>query len=181
MTGQQPTLWSDQDGVIAIYDMNLYRKSEHNPNPLFFQANAHCYQTCLPDQRIINCYEKLNRKMDLHVLTNLTHVFPLWMEHQQDKIQWTMQHLPFLDIQNQYHTIHSPKWKFAQEFLHRPLQKTDILISDYNEDLIPWNHAGGTAVKYLNDINSPDSYTGPHIMKHWNEINIIDYILQFAQ
>lgn len=172
------TIWSDQDGVIAVYEPKAYRQ-HLNPNttPVFFLPNVHYYATVKPDEKIIAAYQQLNQEIPLQILTNLTDDMILAQEHEADKIQWTKTHMPFLNIAEQYHPIHIPKWKFATRYLKRSLQPTDILISDFNNDLIPWKHAGGTAVKYLNGINSEKSYDGPHILPEWSSEEIKDYIL----
>lgn len=176
-----PTLWSDQDGVIAVYELHAYRPSPTNPNPVFFQPNAHYYQNVKPDKKIIEAYRICNSLVPLYVLTNITHDTLLQEEHKTDKIKWTKQHMNFLDLEEQYYPIQIPKHEFAMQKLHRPLQKTDVLISDYNKDLIPWVNAGGTAVKYLNGINSKESYNGPHIPQEWSTDNIVDYIQTLLQ
>ena len=176
MKAHQPTLWSDEDGVIAIYEPHAYRPSPTNPNPAFFQPNVHYYKTVTPDNTIIQVYNELQKYIPFYVLTNLTEEFPLWQEHKTDKIEWTHEHLPFLNMETQFHAIHIPKWQYAQKILQRPLCKSDILISDYNKDLFPWAQAGGTAVKYLNGINSKESYEGPHISNQWTISDIIRYL-----
>lgn len=176
----KPTIWSDQDGVIAIYEPKAY-KQHLNPDttPLFFTPNAHYYATVQPDVKIIQAYQELNKQIPMQILTNLTREFPLWLEHKADKIAWTAKHMPFINIKTQYHPIQKEKWKFAQDNLQRPLHSSDILISDFNQDLIPWQNAGGTAIKYLNGINSEKSYDGPHIHPEWSPNEIKDYILNF--
>lgn len=52
----------------------------------------------------------------------------------------------------------------AVRFLGRPLSVTDILIDDFNENLKLWVAAGGSAIKYLNGLNSMDTYSGPKIV-----------------
>jgi len=40
------------------------------------------------------------------------------------------------------------------------LQSTDILIDDYNKNLVEWQRAGGTALKFLNGQNDPKTWSG---------------------
>lgn len=52
----------------------------------------------------------------------------------------------------------SDKVSAAEDFLGRKLEKTDVLIDDYNPNLKSWSDAGGTAIKYLNGANSSESW-----------------------
>lgn len=42
-----------------------------------------------------------------------------------------------------------------------------ILIDDFNPNLRNWEAAGGTAVKYINGLNSPESFNGLCLFKTW--------------
>lgn len=174
----QKTIWSDEDGVIAIYEPHAY-SIPHGKNSLFLTPDVHYFMSLRADTRITKAYETLQtkHKLPICVLTNLTEQYPLWEEHKADKIKWTKNAMPFLDMETQFHAIHTPKYKFAEDKLKRPLCKTDILISDYNHDLIPWEEAGGTAVKYLNGINSEDSFSGAKIYPDWTSEQISDFLL----
>lgn len=70
--------------------------------------------------------------------------------------------IPWLS-QNNVIITELSKVEEAMRFLGRPLSKQDILIDDFNENLILWKNAGGSAIKYLNGLNSPESYDGPKI------------------
>ena len=179
MTTYQKTLWSDQDGVITKYERHAYTVLLEDGNTLFMTPNAHYFRNLNPDNRIIRAYELLQKENNLsvHVLTNLTDFYPIWKEHKQDKIEWTKDNMPFINIETQYDTIHIPKYLKAQRILGRQLVETDILVSDYNPDLIPWENAGGTAVKYLNGINSEDSFSGLKIYPEMSPNDIREFIL----
>ena len=60
--------------------------------------------------------------------------------------------------------------------IYEKLEKTDVLISDYKNDIYPWIEAGGTAVKYLNGINDPESYPGPKITEDMKPEDIERYV-----
>lgn len=89
--------------------------------------------------------------------------------------------MPFLDIDNQFYAIQIPKYIKAQEILGRKLNKTDILISDYNNDLIPWENAGGTGIKYLNGQNSADSFNGAKITLDMTPTQIKSFIMSLSE
>lgn len=178
MIKPKPTLWSDEDGVIAVYERHAYQSQTNQP-PLWLQPSVHYYKQLQPDERIIEAYRQLqtSHRLPVTVLTNITTQYPVYLEHWMDKKEWTQEHMPFLDVSKQFFAIQIPKCEFARRKLHRQLEPTDILISDYNNDLIPWQKAGGTAVKYLNGLNSQDSFPGPSIPTNWNPDAIRDYIL----
>ena len=80
-----------------------------------------------------------------------------------DKTECVKERFPWLDASHIFVT-HDSKVESAEWILKRKLCETDILIDDYNENLIMWRNAGGTAIKYINGINSADSYSGPKII-----------------
>ena len=177
MTDTRKTLWSDEDGVIAIYEHHAYRTVIGN-DTLFMTPGVHYFKTLKPDTKIITAYELLNKKVPFHILTNvLTNPETLASEHISDKIEWTHEHVPFIDMNTQFSAIQIPKYKFAQRLLGRPLCKKDILVSDFNNDLIPWENAGGCGVKYLNGLNSEESFSGYKIYPDWTPEDIEKFIL----
>lgn len=80
----------------------------------------------------------------------------------EDKRMNVAEAIPWLSRENVIIT-ELPKVDEAIKFLHRPLSKQDILIDDFNENLISWKNAGGIAIKYLNGLNSSETYDGPKI------------------
>lgn len=71
-----------------------------------------------------------------------------------EKHEWSDRHMPHFDHE---HRLMVPcginKAAFVMEALRRPLTKDDVLIDDYSVNLIEWEAAGGTAIKWLNGIN----------------------------
>lgn len=57
----------------------------------------------------------------------------------------------------------------------------DILIDDYNENLELWREYGGTAVKYLNGINNPYSWSGHRLVNTLSADEIVKYLLELKQ
>lgn len=157
------TLWSDEDGVIAVYEPHAYQ-GENEDNLPFMQPGIRYFKGLKPDTTIIRFYELLQNKdnIPVTVLTNIVNNPKTAKEHENDKTGWTAKHMPFLDIHRQFYVIPIPTTKAekAMELLGRPLKKTDILISDYNNDLEAWSAAGGTGIKYSNGINNPNSWPG---------------------
>ena len=114
-------------------------------------------------------------------MVDITAPIALADEHKLDKKIWTSEKMPFLDINTQFYAIQMPKYVKAQQLLNRELRKTDILISDYNKDLIPWEKAGGTGIKYLNGQNNPDSFTGAKITLDMTPTQIKSFIMSLSE
>lgn len=68
---------------------------------------------------------------------------------------------------NQEHVIVADcsKVEAAEQFLGRKLCACDVLIDDFNENLKMWVRAGGSAIKYINGLNSPETYDGPKLIE----------------
>lgn len=158
MGKEKPTLWGDMDGVFAVYERHAYTGDD----PLFLREGEHYFSTCSPDMAIIKAFEIMAKAVETHVITNLSETAgDIVNEHAEDKRKWVSRHMAFAG--KNFHPICRPKADEAMDILKRRLTKTDVLVSDYNPDLIRWEEAGGTGVKYLNTINSPDSWPGVHI------------------
>ena len=49
------------------------------------------------------------------------------------------------------------KVDYAERFIGHPLTASDVLIDDYNPNLLEWLDRGGKALKYYNGKNSPET------------------------
>jgi len=71
-----------------------------------------------------------------------------------EKDQWNDDYVPNVD---RAHRLYVPygesKASFAEAVLQRPLTRDDILVDDHTPNLIQWEEAGGTGIKWLNTIN----------------------------
>ena len=169
------------DGVIAVYERHAYIGdfSETAPiekKPLFLREKEY-FKQCLPDMTIIRTLELLNQQVPVQILTNIVDGY-LKPYHTQAKKEWIKQYMPFIDVENQFHAITVPKATYVQEHTQKKLTMLDTLISDYNKDLVPWSKAGGRGIKYLNGINSANSYQGEHISSDMTPEEICEIILQ---
>lgn len=75
-----------------------------------------------------------------------------------EKIQWLKKHLPAACKENViFTTTRRKKSAYIAEKLYggkrRRLSKYDILIDDYSKNIIEWENAGGTAIKFKNGYN----------------------------
>lgn len=169
---RQPTLWCDMDGVIAVYEPHAYI----GPKPLFLRPEQHYFATVQPNPSMIHALKDLTEHaVSVRLISNIL-FSPVAGEQKADKQKWADRYLPFLS-RTPILFLHEEKYKGVLRETGA-LYKTDLLVSDYNKDLVPWNRAGGTGVKYLNGINSPNSYTGPQIPPDADVNAICDVLYQ---
>lgn len=154
------SVWFDMDGVLAQW----------NPNGKYNIPENHYFRHVAPELTLINLFRRLyadyGRKV--HAITTLCDKDGLQYLYESDKELWIRDVLPVLttDIQTQYHPIlRQTKANAAAYMLYKNdhLEKNDILVSDSNHDLLPWDSAGGLAFKYVNGYNNPNSYSGPKL------------------
>lgn len=99
-------------------------------------------------------------------------------ENLYDKIQWMNTNFPNFDNKHLIWVPEEvPKANAVSVIFDRPLTKTDILLDDYNPNLIYWRNAGGTAIKYINENNSITSWDGAYITSDMSVIDIRKYLL----
>lgn len=172
-------IFTDMDGVVAVYDRNGFIEDKDGNMP-FMEPGIHYFESRDPDTRIIDAYELISKDHQFFVLSNIVDDPTVSEEHESDKKKWVKKHMPFVDTDDQLLVIKEPKYKAAERLLNRKLEITDVLISDFKNDIIPWVEAGGTAIKYLNGINDPNSYSGPQIAPEMDAKEIARYVGFFA-
>ena len=168
-------IFTDMDGVVAVYDRKGFILREDGSMP-FMDEGIHYFSKCEPDYRMIDACDLISADHDFAVMSNIMDDKRTEKEHTEDKTMWSKKKMPFLDVNKQLYIIKEPKYKMAERLLNRPLEKTDVLISDYKNDLYPWIEAGGTAIKYLNGLNDPNSYPGPKITPEMEPEEIKRYV-----
>lgn len=177
------------DGVICGYTAEDFRdKVETWKQPGYFQ-------TLDPDQELVKLFRALfhikNRRTKssfvdrINVLTTILPEKPYNSYQHTDKIKWMDRYVFHkLNHKARYYTKFTthglPKPKIAEKILGRKLTKKDILIDDYNPNLIEFQKAGGTAVKYLNGLNSAKSWDGPVLRKGTSTKEKIDYLFNLV-
>ena len=145
----------DMDGVLAIYERDAY----DGDNPRYIQPGY--FRTCKPDKRAI---ELLRQCMDMLPLdTFITTGVRKDYRNQMiiDKIYWISEYIPEFDIGTRF--IANSEMDKSALFEHlrmSSLNRYDILIDDYNPRLYNWTMRGGTAIKWLNNVNSESSWNG---------------------
>lgn len=78
-----------------------------------------------------------------------------------DKLTWIDKYIPGFDIGTHVICTTSNKMSFIEWLRGSTITKKDILIDDYNKNIYSWMMRGGTSVKWLNGLNSRESWHGP--------------------
>ena len=150
----------DADGVLFEYDRDAYC----GENPLYLQKNRHYFRNLEPDRKMLKLMDSLNREIryskdEIFILTSLTNNGAIFNEHFHDKIISFNKWYPYIDID--HILISNTSKRDAVEYItNNPIRNEDVLIDDYNKNLIEWQDAGGTSIKYCNGINNPLSFDG---------------------
>ena len=153
------------DGFIVLYDKSAYI----GDNPKYLNKNEHYFRNLQPDRKALEFVDKLHERCrytgdEIFILTSIAMSGAIFNEHFHDKIMWLHKWLPYIDIDHILISVTSKR--DVVEYIHNHnLTKNDILIDDYNKNLIDWTKAGGTAIKYCNGINNPESFTGTKLFQ----------------
>lgn len=160
--------WFDMDGVLVKYNKNDFI----GDNPPFLQLNKHYFRNLEPDNLMVKTLRYLHKftNHDIYILTTVSSDSDVQKEQISDKSMWLNKHCPFIDIKNQFIPVTDNKTATAINILNNiyntdshQLSPQNILIDDFNKNLNDWKNANGTAVKYINGVNNPDSFDG-HIL-----------------
>lgn len=154
----------DMDGVLAIYDRDAYT----GKNPRYLEEGY--FRTCKPDERAIRLIKYCMRMLPLDTFI-ATGVHPDYRNKMiLDKLWWIDHYIPEFDIGTRF--IASSSMDKSALFEHirmTGLNRHDVLIDDFNPRLFNWEMRGGTAIKYLNGVNSPESWHGVYIDAYSSE------------
>lgn len=186
----------DQDGVLAIYEPAAYQ----GDNPIWLKPGQHYFKTLKPDYKMLNVLYTLSHEHtttsthktvsthtelplyveNLYVLSSLSKNGNTFLEQVNDKKEWLNEYCPSLDINKSFKPAITSKPIMAQTLKGEALTLHDILIDDHNPNLRAWAKAGGLAVKYVNGINSADSFDGLHLEKNMTDQEIIIFLSHIA-
>ena len=108
-----------------------------------------------PNTKLIFCLNTLiELDEDVNVISHYSSEFP---DEKRKKIDWLNTYFPRLKNDHIYLFDYSiPKSSFFS------LTYNDILIDDYDKNLLDWKSKGGTAIKFENEYSDEDSiWHGP--------------------
>lgn len=181
-------LYFDLDGVVFHYERQAYQGN----NPIFNRVGSHYFRDLEPDLVIGSVISSLLLQKDtrrinkINFISTISPSHEMYLEMYKDKSYSLLELFgPLFDLttfiachRNKGQTI-----KFIEQ--KEKLEPTDILIDDFNRNLIEWEEQGGTAIKYINGVNSEDSWDG-YIIKpskdkslEENSKDIIDFLYLF--
>ena len=136
---ERTKIYIDMDGTIArFHDENLYLER-------MFEKGF--FRDLKPFENAVAAIEKLvnDSKAEIYILSATLNSCSL-----DEKNQWLDKYLPNIDKDHRIFTsLNVPK----SEAIGHQLTDKDILIDDYNKNLLEWEKAGGTSVKAKNNIN----------------------------
>lgn len=156
-------IYLDMDGFLAEYDYAIYMKK----NPAWNDVGSHVFRDVKRDEFVYMVVNRLADVMqnDLYILTSVCGLnAEIRNEQIMDKMNWTAKYYPQLNLCN-FIACESDKRNVISKIKGFRLTKSDILIDDYKKNLFAWTEAGGTAIKYLNGINSVGCWPGT-IIEH---------------
>lgn len=163
----------DMDGVVAEYKKEAYIGED----PLWLRKNQHYFRDLNPDRKMLEVIDRMHQRSRytgdrIYLLTSIPMNGAIFNEHFHDKISWAGTWLPYLGIDAILISVTSKR--DAVEYIqNHQLSSNDILIDDYNKNLVDWQTHGGISVKYCNGQNNPESFTGPKIYRDDSAENII--------
>lgn len=150
----------DMDGVLVEYVDDGYK----GDNPIFEQRGQHWFARQHADPRAIALARHVSCEpyAHVHVCSSISEppTRSLGREQYDDKRDWLRRHLECVCVVDSAIIGARPKEQMAEMSLERDLTTTDVLIDDYNINLVRWESAGGRAIKYLNGINDAGSWSG---------------------
>lgn len=96
-----------------------------------------------------------------------------------EKMEWTVRNVGNLSDAVIFVPYGSEKAAFVERLKHKKLNKSDVLIDDHSPNLIAWEKAGGTAVKWCNGINNTRKslFSGLRIDRAAKLLDFIDRIV----
>jgi 5'(3')-deoxyribonucleotidase len=163
-------IYLDMDGVLCKYDYDMYSKER---KPAWNEVGSHVFLMCQKDIYMAELVERLTQSMsdEIKILTSVYNAdIDVRNEQIFDKMQWLTENYPNISLCN-FIASGSDKRNTISQIKGMKLTKQDILIDDYKKNLISWASAGGTAIKYINGLNSIGEWPGVYIDSTCDSVN----------
>ena len=153
----------DMDGTLAVYPIEEGKWWEE---PGVFAEME-------PQEKVIKAIQKLiDAGQDVYILSAYHKQFPFVVE---EKNYWLDKYLPEIDDE---HRIFTHVGTDKTEYIPGGLQENDVLLDDYNPNLVAWAERGGIGIKLLNGINSKKSWDGVSVHAHGTIKNIVEVLME---
>lgn len=169
--------------------------------PDYINTKLHYFRERDIDTRICHAfilmYQQWYNSPKTHLikcLTTLSTTGSIFMHQYQDKKEWlihmtksiisknpdTFKKINYDQLMHDIDKIIIPaitdKHRIVDALNNKTLNLNHILIDDFNQNLIDWKDAGGLAIKYINGINSAESWKGPTIDKNMTAEEIVKFL-----
>lgn len=177
-------LYFDLDGVIFQYEKTAYQGDD----PIFDKLGQHYFRHVPPDplmKAVVNQllrFKDTNRIDNIYFISSISPQHEIYLEMYRDKLESLKEEFDEKYAFEHFIACYKNKANIVKAIHNKEhLNINDILIDDYNENLKQWRDAGGTAIKYINGINSEESWNG-YIIKPNKELTLekqASHILDF--
>lgn len=141
--GKHTVLFWDLDGTLAKWNAKATIDDVYAPG---------YFASVKPEEELIRIARKMVKEagMTSYILSH----YPAETTALEDKNFWCNEHLPeFSNFHRLFVPCGTDKARFVRDIIKRELPKEYILIDDFSSNLLSWEEAGGTAIKWMNGIN----------------------------
>ncbi len=140
---ERTRLFVDMDGTLArFHDEVQYLERMYEPD---FFRNLKPFQSAV---ETIQTYIREHPDAEVFILSSVVPGEPPGCARQKN--DWLDKHLPEIDRAHRlFPEIGTPK----NLAIPGGIRPGDVLIDDYNKNLVEWQQAGGLGVKFVNNIN----------------------------
>lgn len=150
----------DMDGVLVKYDPAVYA----DPACIWERPNAHYFLNLPADRKALVLARQMAREpgCEISVCSRTSRMIStaIGEEQYRDKRAWCDRVIrPQMEVRDVVVTQWRKEDAIAMS-LGRDINRLDVLIDDFNSNLSGWEHAGGTAIKWLNGVNNVSSWQG---------------------
>jgi len=148
-------IFIDMDGTLAKW----------NNVALDTLYKQYYYKNLEPNINLLSNVKKLiERGQDVFILSSFLNDSKYALE---EKNQWLDLYLPEIKKEKRIFVKYGDN---KSDYIPNGINHNDYLIDDYTKNLLEWDIAGGTGIKYLNGIN--------HTNKTWKGLLLNDYDLE---
>ena len=148
-------IFVDMDGTLAKWNNvaldNLYKQ--------------YYYKNLEPNINLLSNIKKMiERRQDIFILSSFLNDSKYALD---EKNQWLDFYLPEIKQDKRIFVKYGDN---KSDYIPNGINQNDYLIDDYTKNLLEWDVAGGTGIKYLNGIN--------HTNKTWKGLLVDDNNLE---
>lgn len=137
-------IYIDMDGTLC-----RFHDTEHQYIEKMWEKGF--YKGLKPFEEFVRAVSLLidrNPNTEFYILSAVLHTEPPFAE--KEKREWISEHLPQIDDE---HIVLVPAGEDKSKYIGS-IDKSSVLIDDYNKNLREWENAGGLSIKFVNDINN---------------------------